>query len=279
MHNSRTGLFVGPRVLCLLRFVFQEVFVKQLGKTAISSHISSKKHQAATKLLQSGSQTNVLSFFTTNVASSPSTSTNVSFRMGTDATSAPVTLPVVAPTGKSSTVGTGFVLKDDVTKAEIMWCLNVIMTQGSFRSAAASAALFPLMFPASEIARKMQLGKDKVGYTVCHGLAPYFREKLLSILAGVSYLVVSFDESLNKVSQKEQLDVMVRYWAPTDATVRTQYLTSCFLGHICAEDLASAFRKATEDVKKAKILQVSMDGLNVNIKFLRSLKEERTARL
>lgn len=86
--------------------------------------------------------------------------------------------------------------------------------------------------------------------------------------------MVSFDESLNKVSQKEQLDVMVRYWAPTDATVRTQYLTSCFLGHTCAEDLASAFRKATEDVKKAKILQVSMDGPNVNIKFVRSLKEE-----
>lgn len=46
------------------------------------------------------------------------------------------------------------------------------------------------------------------------------------------------------------------------------------MGHTCAEDLASAFGKATEELKQAKILQVSMDGPNVNMKFLRSLKEE-----
>ncbi|KAG0440238.1 hypothetical protein HPB47_016359, partial [Ixodes persulcatus] len=38
----------------------------------------------------------------------------------------------------------------------------------------------------------------------------------------------------------------------------TQYLTSCFLGHTCAEDLASAFTEATEPIKQVKILQVSM---------------------
>ncbi|KAH6935107.1 hypothetical protein HPB50_003423 [Hyalomma asiaticum] len=147
------------------------------------------------------------------------------------------------------------------------------MTHGSFRSAAASAALFPLIFPSSEVAAKVQLGKDKVGYTICHGIAPYFRNMLLSSLVNVPYLVVCFDEALNKVTQKQQMDVLIRYWDAADDSVKTRYLTSCFLGHTCAEDLASAFRKAVQEIK-AKILQVSMDGPNVNFKFLRSLKEE-----
>ncbi|KAH6947963.1 hypothetical protein HPB50_022279 [Hyalomma asiaticum] len=120
----------------------------------------------------------------------------------------------------------------------------------------------------------LQLGKDKVGYTICHGIVPYFRNMLLSSLINVPYLVVCFDEALNKVTQKQQMDVLIRYWDAADNSVKTRYLTSCFLGHTCAEDLASAFRKAVQEIKGSKILQVCMDGLNVNFKFLRSLNEE-----
>uniref|UniRef100_L7LUU9 Uncharacterized protein n=1 Tax=Rhipicephalus pulchellus TaxID=72859 RepID=L7LUU9_RHIPC len=155
-----------------------------------------------------------------------------------------------------------------------MWCLNTIMTHASLRSAAASAALFPLMFPTCEVAAKVQLGKDKVGYTICHGIAPYFHNMLLSSLINVPHLVVCFNESLNKVTQKQQMDILVRYWDTGDNKVRTRYLTSCFLGHTCAEDLAAAFKKAILEIKGSKILQVSMDGPNVNFKLLRSLKEE-----
>ncbi|KAH8032413.1 hypothetical protein HPB51_024605 [Rhipicephalus microplus] len=235
-----------------------------MGGTAVSSHASSKKHLAGLKCRSSASQTGMLSFFTP--------ATNASAKCSEDRTVAP---EEPAPTTSAKTSMSGFLLKSAVTKAEIMWCLNAVATHGSFRSTAASASLFPLMFPGCEVAEKLHLGKDKVGYTICHGIASYFRKNLLSSLAGVPFLVVSFDESLNKVTQKQQMDVLVRYWDDTtDGTVKTQYLTSCFLGQTCAEDLASAFRKATEELKQAKILQVSMDGPNVNMKFLRSLKEE-----
>ncbi|KAH8027108.1 hypothetical protein HPB51_002262 [Rhipicephalus microplus] len=138
----------------------------------------------------------------------------------------------------------------------------------------ASAALFPLMFPTSEVAAKVQLGKDQVGYTVCHGIAPYFRNMLLSSLVNVPYLEVCFDEALNKVTQKQQMDVLIRYWDAADDSVKTRYRTSCFMGHTCAEDLASAFCQALEEIKGSKILQVSVDEPNANFKFLRSLKEE-----
>ncbi|KAH8022063.1 hypothetical protein HPB51_021515 [Rhipicephalus microplus] len=97
---------------------------------------------------------------------------------------------------------------------------------------------------------------------------------LLSSLVNVPYLVVCFDEALNKVTQKQQMDVLFRYWDAADDSMKTRYLTSCFMGHTCAEDLASAFHQAVEEIKGSKILQVSMDGPNVHFKFLRSLKEE-----
>ncbi|KAH6933564.1 hypothetical protein HPB50_016336 [Hyalomma asiaticum] len=238
--------------------------LSNMGHRAVSSHASSKKHIAALNLLKSASQPKLLSFFKSPTDASPSSSAG-SAAAATEV--AVTTAPVQVPVG-------GFLLKNNVTKAEIIWCLNTIMTHGSFRSAAASSALFPLTFPTSEVAAKVQLGKDKVGYTICHGIAPYFHNMFLSSLVSVPYLAVCFDEALNKVTEQQQMDVLIRHWDAADDRVRTRYLTSCFLGHTCAEDLASSFRKAVQEIKGAKILQVSMDGPNVNFKFLRSLKEE-----
>ncbi|XP_049275212.1 uncharacterized protein LOC125759844 [Rhipicephalus sanguineus] len=245
--------------------VYQKKFLlSNMGHRAVSSHASSKKHIAALNFLKSASKPKLLSFFKRPTDASPSSS----------AGSAPAATEVAVTTAPVQVSMGGFLFKNNVTKAEIIWCLNTIMTHGSFRSAAASAALFPLMFPTSEVAAKVQLGKDKVGSTICHGIAPYFRNMLLSSLVNVPYLVVCFDEALNKVTQKQQMDVLIRYWDAADDSMKTRYLTSCFMGHTCAEDLASAFRQAVQEIKGSKILQVSMDGPNVNFKFLRSLKEE-----
>ncbi|XP_040359009.2 uncharacterized protein LOC120844468 [Ixodes scapularis] len=283
--------------------------LSNMGKTAVSSHASSKKHLGAMKLLPNSTQACLPSFFTRPANVSAATTSgaacasvkqaatapppnvsaattsgaacasvkqaatapppNVSAATTSDAACASVKQAATAPPPNVS-VG-GFLFKTNVTKAEIIWCMNSIMIHGSFRSTAASAALFPLMFPGCEVASKMQLGKDKVGYTICHGIAPYFPRQLLSSLSSVPYAVVALDECLNKVAQKQQMDVLVRYW---DGCVKTRYQTSCFLGHSCAEDLASALRSATQEMSQTKILQVSNDGFNVNLKLLRSLKEE-----
>lgn len=171
------------------------------------------------------------------------TSECVSAVPSTSAESVPAKPVAVAPDWKASL--NGFLVKKCVMKAEVAWCLNTIVTHGSFRSAAASAALFPIMFPTCDVAKKLQLGKDKVGYTICYGIALYFRNRLLSKLHGVPHVVVAFDKSL---------------WDPADDVVKTRYLTSCFLGHTHAEDLAAAFKKATENIELAKILQLSFDG-------------------
>lgn len=55
-----------------------------------------------------------------------------------------------------------------------------------------------------------------------------------------------------------------------------RYITSCFLVYTCAEGLAVAFRKATEGIKQLKI-QVSVDGPNISVKFVRSHRKELRA--
>uniref|UniRef100_A0A147BBZ3 Putative transposase-like protein n=1 Tax=Ixodes ricinus TaxID=34613 RepID=A0A147BBZ3_IXORI len=207
--------------------------LSNMGNTAVSSHASSKKHLAALKLQSIRSQSGLLSFFTA--------ATNVSAGCSGDRTCAPE--EPAATTTSVKTLMSGFLLKSAVTKAEIIWCLNSIAIHGSLCSTAVSASVFPFMFPACEVAAKLWLGKDKVGYTVCHGIVPYFRNKVLSSLASVHFVVVLFGKSLNQVTRKQQMDVLVRYWDTTSGTVKMQYLTSCFLGHTCAKDLASAFRE------------------------------------
>ena len=54
------------------------------------------------------------------------------------------------------------------------------------------------MFPDSEIAQKFQLGKTKL--------------KLVKNIVVSPFYTVSFDESMNRVLQNEEMDVQVRYW-------------------------------------------------------------------
>nr|XP_050024822.2 uncharacterized protein LOC126519248 [Dermacentor andersoni] len=242
-----------------------------MGRRALTSHAVSKKH----RLAANGARTPSVASFLTPPASEPS---------GAVVTKAGPVASGSAPPSSSSTTATDiqperaakdiFQRDTEVINAEVMWCLNAVMTHTSFRAAAASASLFPLMFPSSATAKKVQLGKDKVGYTIVYGLAPFFRESLVSELNQASYLVLAFDESLNKLAQKEQMDVLVRFWSDAEGSVKTRYLTSCFLGRTRAEELVSAFKSATDGLSRSKILQISMDGPNVNMKFLREIKQE-----
>ncbi|KAH8027309.1 hypothetical protein HPB51_004221 [Rhipicephalus microplus] len=132
-----------------------------MGIAAVSSHAVSKKHLTAVSIVQSASQTNIRAFFGAGPnlpcsMTATTTSECVSTVPSTSAESVPAKPVAVAPDGKASL--NGFLVKKCVTKAEVVWCLNTIATHESFRSAAASAALFPIMFPTCDVAKKLQLG-------------------------------------------------------------------------------------------------------------------------
>ena len=86
------------------------------------------------------------------------------------------------------------------------------------------------MFPDSSIAHAFKLGRTKCAYMINHGLAPYFRDTLIEKVQKCNYFVICFDESLNKVVQRGQMDLCIRYFDDSTLRVCTSYLNSSFMG-------------------------------------------------
>lgn len=70
------------------------------------------------------------------------------------------------------------------------------------------------------------------------------------------------------------MDVHIRFWNKKENEVVCRYLTSVFLGHSTALDLTEALEKAINKLNTKRILQISMDGPNVNHKMLRDFNEQ-----
>lgn len=84
-----------------------------------------------------------------------------------------------------------------------------------------------------------------------------------------------FDESFNCITKNEQMDVHVRYWSEKQQRTVTRYLTSQFLGHCTSNDLLHSLKEAIHNLDTCKVLQISMDGPNVNHKFYREYTADR----
>ena len=167
------------------------------------------------------------------------------------------------------------VLDSSSLKAEIVWALKSVMSGYSNNSSSDMNVTFQKMFPDSNIAKQYQMGPDKLKYIVNWGLAPYFKDLLIEDISKAKYLSVGFDESLNKITQSCQMDLMVRYWDVNNSKVQVRYWDSTFLGHSAANDLLQHFNDSVESINPSKIIHVSMDGPTVNHKFYKGLEDHR----
>ena len=179
------------------------------------------------------------------------------------------------PSGTADKSMHSYLIDDDVTKAEIYYVLNLVKNHCSYNSAQYSNDLFAKMFPDSEIAKKFTCSPTKCSYFACFGLGPYYEELLLNKLNEVPIYSVSFDESFNKITKKEQMDLTIRFWDADQQKIVNRYLGSKFLGHTTSNDLILAFNEGTALLKKEKIIQIGMDGPNSNLKFLKDLNFDR----
>ena len=100
----------------------------------------------------------------------------------------------------------------------------------SNNSSRAMFDLVPVMFPDSLTAAKYQLGSDKLCYLIKFGLGPFFKGKLIHNVQNSNYYSLSFNKSLNRVTQSSEMGLMVRYLEHSDYLVKTRYVTSEFLG-------------------------------------------------
>ena len=80
------------------------------------------------------------------------------------------------------------------------------------------------------------------------------------------WFVVSFDETYNNILSKEQMDVVVKFFCEDTQMARTRYLSSQFMGRATAYDIQKHLESALEKLDLKKLLQVSMDGPNTNLR-------------
>ena len=247
-----------------------------MGKQALLSHARGKKHQKiiAVKVESQKAGTGLHNFL---VPRSPKENRSVDIQetstRNTDSpecsNSSPSSENLTVPppprepprNQPSSSQISSYFSKEDVLSAEILWAIKTLVAHYSSNSSAGTDKLFAKTFPDSQIAKHFQCGKTKCSYLINFGFAPYFKEKLMKKLQvpGTKYLI-SFDESLNKVLQKEQMDIIVRFWDKEKNKVSSRYLNSQFLGHTRAADLLQKFREALGKLNLANLIQVSWMG-------------------
>jgi len=85
------------------------------------------------------------------------------------------------------------------------------------------------------------MGAIKYKYVINHASSPYFSNDLQDRLSQYDYFVIGFDESLNKICQRGQIYIFVKYFDINRRIVRTEYFSSVFLGRARAQDLLNNF--------------------------------------
>ncbi|XP_041775449.1 uncharacterized protein LOC121595491 [Anopheles merus] len=257
----------------------KKIKINTMGRVALLSHEKSKAHHHQVLVRK----TNLpISHFLPNqivgnnlLSSSPSLS-SISTAMATQISASDSSTNTDNQHSKASNVLNRFMLNEQVTSAEIVWALETIATHNSYRSAGANTNLFKTMFPDSQIAAKLEMGRTKLAYLITFGLAPYFTNEIFKQLDVCSEIVIGFDETLNKVSQRQQMDVSVRFWNENKEQVECRYIGSAFLDSSRAVDLLNGLKQCTERKPALlnNVIQLSMDGPNVNWRLMKDLCEE-----
>lgn len=162
--------------------------------------------------------------------------------------------------------------KTEILKAEVVWALKCADSHFSMNSCADIGLVFRTMFHDSEIAKSYASADKKTTYLCSHGLSPYFANELKRKIQSQSDYVLLFDETLNSDMQEKQMDIYVRIW--DGDIVKTFFYDAVFLGHATAQDVLDKLNPVALELGHMRLLQLSMDGPNVNHKVHRLLQVE-----
>ena len=160
-------------------------------------------------------------------------------------------------------------------KVEIVWILKCVVCDWSASSAEHISDLFKTMFLDSQITSEFQMSHTKLAYSINFGIAPYFRQIFVDEINSCSFFTMSLDESLNKVMQTSQMDLIIRFWHTINNQVYVRYWDFKFLGYTKADDILAKFNDFVSTLALNKKIQISMNGPNTNWKFIKFLKRYR----
>ena len=121
----------------------------------------------------------------------------------------------------------------------------------------------------SEIASQFFMGRTKIRYMILK----IFKSSMKEAFNSSIYYSLSFNESLNSVEQKCQMDVNVRFWNESRNIVKTKYYNSKCLDRPNAENLFESIGDRSNRLQFEKLLRLAINGPNVNWEVLKRLME------
>ena len=77
------------------------------------------------------------------------------------------------------------------------------------------------------------------------------------------------------ITQTSKMDICPRFWNVETNKVEDRYWDSEFLGHTTHQDLHDSLQEGLRLFDMEKMVYLSMDGPNVNLKLLRKVKDSR----
>ena len=137
------------------------------------------------------------------------------------------TMDVVAELNKQAMISKPSVRALD---AEICWVPKIVMMHASYRFYLNLIELF--------MAQNFKMRNTKVSYMIVYGIAEHFHRSLLSLPKKFPFFTPLFDESLNDILNKDQMDIDIRFYNVNSGTISTGYLDSCFVFHLNANALS-----------------------------------------
>ena len=164
-----------------------------------------------------------------------------------------------------------FIVSSNTLHSEIPWSLKVVMFHFLLRSCTDLSELFKVMFKDNEIAKGFAPRRTKCTYLINFGVAPYFREELISSIKTSPHFFASFDEYLNRVLQDDQMEIQIRFLDESDNIVSARYFDSKFLKRPNAEKFVSELNNSLSERPLKNMHQLSMDGPSTNWKVLELL--------
>ena len=98
---------------------------------------------------------------------------------------------------------------------------------------------FKAMFPDSKTTGSYIQGETKTKYVNEHGIAPYYRKRMLHDIMNQSF-TFTFDEN-TKRQIKKQYDGYVQFWSANIREIVIKYCGSVFVGHCTSKQLFDHF--------------------------------------
>ena len=148
------------------------------------------------------------------------------------------------------------------------------MSGYSNNSCSNNSELFQSFFD-SKIAKSFQMGPTKLRYFVNFGIASYFKSVLIESIKQSLRHIVSFEESLNDMTQSCEMDRLSHTLMKSIVRWKLDIMIFIFLVMVHRKIFKTSSIRPSQDLDRNKLFWVGMGDPNVYLTFLQLIQQNR----